>query len=119
MVTKWQYYRARDEDLKKKKTIKSKNDLFLHQQLKHGLNLPFFFFFFLPSHIAPRILVPSLGIEPRSPEVKVWSSINWTTREVPNLLFKIYSARFFFYLVITYYWISVAIIMLRRSLNML
>ena len=58
--------------------------------------LIYLFFFFLPSHIAHRILVPSLGIEPRSPEVKVWSSINWTTREVPNLLFKIYSASSFF-----------------------
>ena len=48
----------------------------------------FFFFLFLPHHVACRILVPRLrGLNPGPPAVRVWSPNHWPTREFPKILF--------------------------------
>ena len=42
------------------------------------------FLFFWPHHVACRIFVPLLGIEPLPLAVEMWSPNYWTTREVPQ-----------------------------------
>ena len=43
-----------------------------------------FLFFFLPHHMACRILLPWPGIKPMPHAVEAWSLNHWTTREVSN-----------------------------------
>ena len=38
-------------------------------------------------HMAYRIVVPQLGIEPMPPAVEAWSPNHWTAREFPELPF--------------------------------
>ena len=41
------------------------------------------FFFFLQYHVACRVLVPLLGIEPMPTALGTWSLNHWTTKEAP------------------------------------
>ena len=42
-------------------------------------------FFFWLCHVASRILVSQIGIDPIPPALEAWSLNNWTTREVPRM----------------------------------
>ena len=45
------------------------------------------FFFFLPRHVACRILVSQPGIQPAPPAVETRWPNHWTTKEVPSIIF--------------------------------